>query len=524
MLMSYRQTTDQRLDVLIGVRVFNSSWFVTCIGIAIIQMQLLAQAWQESHLAAWTASIASFWILGSVLITRLDTRQQRAARLWGVSFIICAFLWVRFLLARDLLSSLLPFDTFIISLIRGGELAVMALLLGMSSTAWLVQKRPWPAVHERISLAKALISTMVGLSAVWLFPAGAGTVGLVCLSPLLVLDFWPQAQCPLPAPGKMIENWYDTSEGADRWQLQLHKHRLPFGWWWSYLAERGRLSLALLASSVSVMLGGIWSAVPTPFASNLSDNHTVHILGWLVLSQLLALAIGTCCFRTLRGVLGAPDRLIPQKWQTYAWFAAIGSLFLMPTCLLMLGLPSLQAPWALAASIAIYTLAGAIWGILLPRLKPSLSTIIFAQRHLMLRQVYAQLSKGQLAFERAQEEYANRLLLTTEGLLTALIAPLLGWLLDQWSVDGVLMASGIFLFSFLGLSLAVIGLLRVIQSRKSQSKANPTGAGKGNGDGGVAQWGGVLRSREDGEGDPPPVLTQPRTINIPTGRRLSAHF
>src|SRR5229473_7003560 len=151
MLMSYRQTTDQRLDVLIGVRVFNSSWFVTCIGIAIIQMQLLAQAWQESHLAVWTASIASFWILGSVLITRLDTRQQRAARLWGVSFIICAFLWVRFFfLARDLLSSLLPFDTFIISLIRGGELAVMALLLGMSSTAWLVQKRPWPAVHERL--------------------------------------------------------------------------------------------------------------------------------------------------------------------------------------------------------------------------------------------------------------------------------------------------------------------------------------------------------------------------------------
>jgi len=314
------------------------------------------------------------------------------------------------------------------------------------------------------------------------------------------------------------------------------------------------------------MLGGIWSAVPTPFASNLSDSHTVHILGWLVLSQLLALAIGACCFRTLRGVLGAPDRLIPQKWQTYAWFAAIGSLFLMPTCLLMLGLPSLQAPWALATSIAIYTLAGAIWGILLPRLKPSLSTVIFAQRHLMLKQVYAQLSKGQLAFERAQEEYANRQLLTTVGLLTALIAPLLGWLLDQWSVDGVLMASGIFLFAFLVLSLAVIGLLQVIQSRKSQSKANPTGAGEehsevgiygeaawegissrrggsgedvewgplrvswwgpaggeANGNGEVKDTRGVLRSREDGEGDPP-VLTQPRTINFPTGRRLSAHF
>ncbi|GAC1349743.1 MAG: hypothetical protein NVSMB27_25710 [Ktedonobacteraceae bacterium] len=478
--MSYRQTTDQRLDVTIGVRIFNSAWFVTCIGIAIIQMQLLAQAWQESHLAVWTACVASFWMLGSVLITRLDTRQQRAARLWGVTFIVCAFLWVQFLLAPkfhtpNLLSSLLPFDTFIMTLIRGGELAVIAFLLGVSSTAWLVQKRPWPAVNERISLAKALISTMVGLCVVWLFPAAAGTAGLVCLSPLLVLDFWPQACAPLPAPGKRIANWYDTSEGADRWQLQLHKHNLPSGWWWSYLAKRGRLSLVLLASSIAVILGGIWSAVPTPFASNLSESHTAPILGWLVLSQLFALAIGACCFRTLRGVLGAPDRLIPQKWQVYAWFAAIGSVLLMPSCLLMLGLPSLQAPWALAASIAIYTLAGAIWGMLLPRLKPSLSTVIFAQRHLMLRQVNAQLNKGQLAFERAQEEYANRLLLTTEGLLTALIAPLLGWLLDQWSVDGVLMASGIFLCAFLGIALAVIGLLRVIQSRKSPPKATPVG-------------------------------------------------
>jgi MFS family permease len=133
------------------------------------------------------------------------------------------------------------------------------------------------------------------------------------------------------------------------------------------------------------------------------------------------------------------------------------------------------------------------------------------------------LSKGQLAFERAQEEYANRQLLTTEGLLTALIAPLLGWLLDQWGVDGMLMASSIFLFAFLVLSLAVIGLLRVIQSRKSQSKSNPTGVGEGKGDGSVAQWGGVLRSREDGEDDLS-VLAQPHTINIPTGRRLSAHF
>jgi hypothetical protein len=475
--MSYRQNTDRRLDALVGRRILNSCWFVTSIGIAIIQMRLLAQAWQQTHLATWTAGIASCWILGSVLFTRLDPRQQRAARLWGISFVICAFLEVRFLPASNLFFFPLSFSTQ--TLISRGELAVVAFLLGMMSTAWLVQRRPWSAVGERTSLAKGLLCTMVGLSVAWLFPAGAGTVGLACLSPLLVLDFWPQAQCPLPAPGKIMDTWYDTSLGADRWQLQLHRHRLPFGWWWSYLAKRGRLSIVLLASLVSVILGGVWSAVPTPFASSLSDlanSHAIDLLGWLVLSQLLALALGACCFRAARGILGSVDRLIPQKWQISVWFTAMAALFLMGSSLLMLGLAPLQAPlgsWSLAASIAIYTLAGATWGVLLPRLKPSLSTVIFAQRHLMFRQVNAQLSKGQLAYERAQEEYVNRLLLTREGILTALVAPIVGWLVDRWSVDSVLVAAGISLLVFLGLSLTVIGLLQEIQFRRRQAAGHP---------------------------------------------------
>src|SRR5260370_18652240 len=51
------------------------------------------------------------------------------------------------------------------------------------------------------------------------------------------------------------------------------------------------------------------------------------------------------------------------------------------TTLFRSGLPFLQAPWWLALSLASYTLAGAIWGFLLPRLRPSFNTLVFAQRH-----------------------------------------------------------------------------------------------------------------------------------------------
>src|SRR5439155_3717640 len=267
--MSYRQITAQRLDIIIGARILNGCWFITSVGIAVFQMRLLAQVWQETHQAIWTACIVSSWMLGSVLISRLDARKLRAPRLWGVSFVICSFIWLDVSPSLHLFS--LPFHfTIVVGL---GALILMAWLLGMMSTAWLAQRRPWPPVDERIALAKGLMSTMIGLCVVWVFPAWAGSLGLACLSPLLVLDFWPQAQCPLPLPGKVVDSWYDTSAGAERWQVQLRRRRLPLSWWWSYLTQRGYVSLIFLASSVSVILGGLWSAVPTPFASGLAGTH-----------------------------------------------------------------------------------------------------------------------------------------------------------------------------------------------------------------------------------------------------------
>ncbi|MBV9228668.1 MAG: hypothetical protein JOZ18_05075, partial [Chloroflexi bacterium] len=282
--MSYTQVAAQRLDMTIGSRIFNGCWFLAGVGTAIFQMSLLAQAWQQSHLALRAACIASSWIVGSALVSRLDPRQQRSARLWGSCFVISSLLWL----------SIPRFSTFLHlgTAISVYQLAVIAFLMGVISTAWLVQRRPWPAVDERVSLAKGLVATMIGLCLVWLFPAWSTPLGLIFLSPLLVLDFWPQAQCPLPMPGKTLDNWYDISQSADRWQLRLNRRGLARGWWWAYLAQRGHVSLIFLASSVSVILGAIWSAVPTAFAGGLFEAHRPAILLWLVIGQFVALSIG----------------------------------------------------------------------------------------------------------------------------------------------------------------------------------------------------------------------------------------
>ncbi|MBA2284930.1 MAG: hypothetical protein H0W02_05575 [Ktedonobacteraceae bacterium] len=460
--MGYSQHTHQRIDAVIGARLLNTCWFVTGVGISIAQMRLIAQDWYQGHLALWAACVASAWLVGSVFSAiLLSSRRHTAVRLWGCGFLACTLLWLyvpmtpRFLPANIILST--------------GEFALIAFLLGLMSTAWLLQRRPWPPVGERTALAKGALAMLVGLGAVWLFPNFSGALEIACLSPLLLLDFWPQSQAPLPAPGRMIDNWYDTNEGADRWRLQLNRGKLFRRWWWAYLARRGRLSLILLASAISIILGSVWSALPTPFAGDLLAGGQIWTLAWLIASQAIALCLGLSCFFFFRGALGPQGRLIPQEWRLHAWATAFLMLVLMACALLTLGLPFLQTPWWLALSIALYTCAGTIWGILLPRLRPSLGTVIFSQRHLLLRQgSNPQIGKGQLAYERAQEEYVNRIFFTGEAILTALTAPLVGWLVDRWSVDAVLVASGRFLLVFVVLSVAIIGLLRVIRYKPLQ--------------------------------------------------------
>ena len=467
--MRRTHATLQMIDPVIGRRIFTLCWFCAGLGVSILQMQLLAQAWFVHRQALAPACIVSTWVLGSLFGTRLRNMTLR----WGGGLLACTLLWF---LGTRLVSwriGLVP-----TAWLSDGALIMSAMLLGAISTAWLVQRRPWPAVGERTTLARGLVGTTAGLCIVWLLPAWAGLIVLASLIPLLILDGRPAARSPLPAMGSVVENWVGRYWNPERWQVQLEVRSLPRNWWWSYLTTRaqdskGYIPLTLLASCNAVILGAIWGAVPTPFAAGLAGTHELSKLGWLLGGQIFALAIGACCVLAARNVVGFPDRVVPTSWQARAFALALSMLVILAGSLVTLGLPFLQAPWWLAVSLASYTLAGAIWGLLLPRLRPSFTTLAVAQRHRWLGQERGPTEPLHLAHGRAQEERVTRIFAITEGMLIAVCTPVVGVLIDLYgSVDRVLIIIGLCFLLALTLSALTSILKSLKHTQHSQFASN----------------------------------------------------
>jgi hypothetical protein len=430
------------MDLVVSRRIFNACWLSASLGISIIQMRLLAQAWQVSPHALVPACLVSAWTLGSLVGMRLRT----APRVWGSCYLTCALLW---LASPSLVSWHLPLGVVPPPLVSMVGLALVAFLLGASSTAWLVQQRAWPAVGERTALARSLVGLTVGLVVVWMLPAFAGLIALTCCLPLLVLDFLLSSRAPLLIEGGVAATWAGRYWNADCWQLQLDRRARSWNWWWSSLVERSQdsqwyLPLSLLASGVAVILGGIWGAVPTPFAASLVATHTLDKLVWLLGGQLVILVLGMGLQFAARNVIGFSGRLLPvsrrSRVHTLALLMPVG----MAGGLIALGLPFLQAPWWLAVSLAGYTLAGAVWGIILPRLRPAFGVMVAARRYLSLERGVRLPDILQLAHGSARDAELNGLFAVVESLLIALLAPLMGWLIDvNRSVDTVLVMTGL---------------------------------------------------------------------------------
>ena len=88
--MKRTHVTEQTIDPAIGRRIFTGCWFCAGLGVSILQMLLLAQAWLVSRQALVPACMASAWVLGSLLGMRL----RATARLWGGCLIACTLLWL----------------------------------------------------------------------------------------------------------------------------------------------------------------------------------------------------------------------------------------------------------------------------------------------------------------------------------------------------------------------------------------------------------------------------------------------
>ena len=81
--------TEQMIDPVIGRRIFTLCWFCAGLGVSILQMQLLAQAWSVSRQALAPACIVSAWVLGSLV----GSRRRTTTRMWGGCLLACTLLW-----------------------------------------------------------------------------------------------------------------------------------------------------------------------------------------------------------------------------------------------------------------------------------------------------------------------------------------------------------------------------------------------------------------------------------------------
>ncbi len=238
-----RRTAFSSLYMLESVhsgRLVSVCWFAAALGVAIFQMRLLALAWHQDPHALRTACIASAWVTGSVLAMRLESALRRSsspqASLWGSGLLAGTLLWVMGLVPAYR-SSPLPFLPG--SLGSTVVQVAVALLMGGGSTAWLLTRRPWPAVGERVLLARSALCGTLGLCVVWLVPALSTGLGLVCLLPLLALDLLPASCCPLPLQQGVLDTLLVSAGDPDRWcALRLASNALARGWWWTSLMQR----------------------------------------------------------------------------------------------------------------------------------------------------------------------------------------------------------------------------------------------------------------------------------------------
>jgi hypothetical protein len=438
------------LDTVMRGRMLTGFWLLAAAGISIAQMRLLAQAWHQNQHAAPTACVISAWLIGALLggIVNNALRRYSAppAIVWGVAFLGSALTWRTW---GPTVGYSSPFPSMPGLAVRILPLMGMALLLGLLSALWLGQQRSWAAVGERAPLFRNAACPTFGLVIVWCYPNGCDLVGLLCLLPLLSLDLFAPSFTPRLLWSGMTGTLLAQRADPVRWlPLRLERPAKMAGWWRSYLVQRGYAVHALLASGTAILLGGLWSALPTSFAGALAQTGELNKLIALLAGQVAALTVGTLFLNKNRSLIGVPERLLPPSLQTLAWRLAWLSLMGLAFGLVLLGLPLLQAPFWLGVSAWIYTLALTTWGILLPRLRPSITTEVFAQRHLAFAQGRVMRS-GYLAYEQVLENRANLVLSTGEGLMTAICAPAVGLLIDHIAGGRTLIFIGLALAWFL---------------------------------------------------------------------------
>src|SRR5450759_1326312 len=69
-IMRRTHITEQTIVPVLGRRIYTMCWYCAGLGVSILQMLLLAQAWSVNRLAIAPACMVSAWVLGSLVGSR----------------------------------------------------------------------------------------------------------------------------------------------------------------------------------------------------------------------------------------------------------------------------------------------------------------------------------------------------------------------------------------------------------------------------------------------------------------------
>src|SRR5437763_666983 len=179
---------------------------------------------------------------------------------------------------------------------------------GTSIAQMLLLAQAW---HQDQHAARIACLTF-GLVIVWCYPNWSDPVKLFCLLPLLSLDLLTSSFNPRISWTGMTRTLFAQRADPARWlPLRLERQPKMAGWWRTYLVHRGYAVHTLLATGTAILMGAVWSAIPTPFAGVLAETGEINKLISLLAGQVGALAIGTWLLTRCRNLVGAPDRLVP---------------------------------------------------------------------------------------------------------------------------------------------------------------------------------------------------------------------
>jgi hypothetical protein len=344
-MVSLTQQTHQSESLALSRNdLYALCWLAATFSQATLQLRLFARVITFDHAPLGIGTLiglfALSWMLGTTLGRGWSSHGSKC--LWsGLSIgVTMVGIWI-----------MVPYFTLLQALGQFSEpVGLFILFIYVAATAvvfsaWMSTTRPWnPGEYAQ------LIATgfpVAALCFAWFVPYWSDLIASVGLLPLFVLDCMADVRCSSqPAQQEMA----GVLPVATR-SLRLEQH-------W----QRALMLLSLL---VDVLLGALFSVLPTIYSFQLFQQQQQANLSWMFAGQVSALLLCLLALPLLQCFIGSLDRSLFRRQQSRAMgvvsIALVGVLG---------GL--LELSWTegarLALSFVLYAVSFSCWNIVVPHL------------------------------------------------------------------------------------------------------------------------------------------------------------